>query len=259
MLENLRIILIEPSGPANIGAVCRAMFNMGLSDLHIVSPRCELDTPESRGYATHAQHILQRANVVADIPAALTDCISSFVTSAKLGLYRRQVAETPRAAAMDAVRRARAGKVALAFGREDRGILTDELLHFDRVITIPANPDYPVMNLAAAVMLVCYELRLAASEAVGQPELPTALNETPADEGRKTALFEQLFAAFDDVDVFRGQNPTHLRYILRQIFGRANMTAMESDVMIGVARQIRYYVQQRGGPLRVDPSAETRE
>lgn len=258
MLENVRIVLIEPSGPVNVGATCRAMFNMGLSDLRIVAPRCELDSPESRGFATHAQHILQNATIVDSIPAALDDCIASFVTSAKLGLYRRQAAETPREAAVDAIARARQGKVAIAFGREDRGVLTEELLHFDRIISIPANPEYPVMNLAAAVMVVCYELWQAHLSATEQPELPLAMNQEPAGEGRKRAMFELLFDALDQIDFFRGQNPQHLRYILRQVLGRAELTLIEVDVLIGVARQIQYYVRNHGDPIGVDaePNAD---
>lgn len=245
MLEQIRVVLIEPSGPANVGAVCRAMYNFGLRHLFVVSPRCELDSPEARGYSTHGQHILRDARIVPALPEALADCVQSWVTTAKLGLYRRQSAAPPREAAPIALAAAAEGPVALAFGREDRGILTTELLHFDRVITIPANPEYPVMNLAAAVTIVAYELFQAEVARTALPALPTAINRNLARGAQKEKMFELLFEALDRIDFFRGQSPDHLRYILRHTFGRVELTNIETDVLIGMARQILYYAKHQ--------------
>ncbi len=243
MLDLVRIILIEPSGPANVGAVCRAMFNFGLSSLWVVSPRCELNCPESRGYATHGRPILESARVVAELSEALADCTQSWVTTGKLGLYRRQSAHTPREAAATIVQTGASSPVAIAFGREDRGILTRELQQFDRVITIPANPDYPIMNLGAAAAVVMYELWQARLAAGGAAPLPTAINRELAVGARKEKMFELLFDALDKIDFFRGQSPEHLRYILRHTLGRVDLTTIESDVLTGMARQILYYVK----------------
>lgn len=246
MLDRFRIVLLEPSGPANIGAICRVMFNMGLSDLCLVAPRCDLANPEAVSHATHGRQVLAQARVVASIPGALRDCVQSYVTTAKLGLYRRQSAATAHESAQQAVAAAARGPVAIAFGREDRGVLTSELLHFDRVITIPAAPQHPVLNLAAAATIVCYELRRAALAAANQPELPLAIQAPPAVGEHKDALFAALFDALERIDFFRGQSPEHLRYILRQVFGRIDLSVVESDVLIGVARQIQYYVRTHG-------------
>lgn len=260
MLERVRIVLIEPCGPANVGAVCRVMRNMGLHDLWLVAPRCRTDNPETISHATHARDILADARIVDTIPAALTDCVESYVTTAKLGLYRRQSAIPPADAARSAAQSAALGPVAIAFGREDRGVLTDELLHFDRLITVPANPDFPVMNLAAAVTVVCYELWTAALAADGTTPLPTAQYAPRSTSGHKEIMFAKLFAALDRIEFFRGQNPDHLRYVLRHALGRVDLSVIETDVLIGMARQIDWYLRNhpsRAGDRSRAPAFET--
>lgn len=251
MLTRVRIVLISPSGPANVGAVCRALANMGLAELVVVAPRCNIYDEAAAAYAVHALHVLERARVVPDVPTALDGCVRSYVTTSKLGIYRRQVAVTPEEAAVEAVGLAATGPVAIAFGREDYGIQTRELLHFDRVVTISAEESYPVLNLAAAVMIVCYELRRAALTAAGQPALPMALDSGQATDERRRVLFERLFDALDRVGFFFGQNPDHLKYAFRHLLGRVDLTVNEVDILIGMARQIRWYVDHH--PQRIDP------
>jgi TrmH family RNA methyltransferase len=248
MLANVRIVLVSPSGPANVGAVARVMANMGLSDLVIVAPRCDLQDEQARAYAAHGETVLAAARVVADIPEALAGCARSFATSSKLGLYRRQAAVTPAVAAPEALQVARSGPVALAFGRESFGLRTAELLHFDRVVSIPADDAYPVLNLAAAVAIVCYELRRAWAAEAAQPELPLAMHSGWAPHERKEHLFEHLFAALDRIGFFGGPNPDHLKYALRHLFGRLDMSINEVDILIGMARQIQWHADHHAAP-----------
>ena len=242
MLAQIRIVLVSPRGPANVGAVCRAMANMGLSELVIVAPRCDVRAEAAVGYAAHGHAVLDAARVVEDLPAALAGCARTYATSSKLGLYRRQAAITPAEAAVEALRLAVAGPVAFAFGREDYGLPTRELLHFDRVVTIPADETYPVLNLAAAVTVVCYELRKAWLAAEGKAPLPLLIDPGLARDDQKQVLFAKLFDALERVGFFFGQNPDHLKYALRHLFGRIEMNVNEVDILIGLARQIRWYV-----------------
>ncbi len=242
MLDRFRIVLVSPSGPANIGAVCRIMANMGLSNLVIVAPRCDVRDEAAVAYAAHGAAVLDGARVVADLPAALEGCIRAYATSSKLGLYRRQAAITPETAAREAVEGAAGGPVALAFGREDYGLKTQELLHFDRLITIPADEAYPVLNLAAAVTIVCYELRGACQAAAGEPALPMVIDPGAATAERKEIMFERLFDALTRVGFLYGQNPDHLKYSLRHLLGRLDLNVNEVDILIGMARQVRWYV-----------------
>ena len=251
MLTQVRIVLVSPSGPANVGSVCRVMANMGLSDLVVVAPRCDLRAEAALGYAAHGHSILDRARVVADLPAALAGCVRAYATSSKLGLYRRQAAIPPDVAAEEALRFAPSGPVAFAFGREDYGLQTKDLLHFDRVVTIPADERYPVLNLAAAAAVICYELRRAWSVASGRPLLPMAIGPGLARQEQKQVLFEKLFDALERVGFFFGQNPDHLKYALRHLLGRIDLSVNEADILIGLARQIRWYVDHY--PRRREP------
>ena len=255
MLERVRIVLVAPSGPANVGAVARIMANLGLSDLVVVSPRCELTDEQAIAYASHGRPVLDTARIFDDIPDALHGCVRTFATSSKLGLYRRQVAVTPAVAAREALERAPVAPVAFAFGREDFGLRTRELLHFDRVVTIPADESYPVLNLAAAVTVVCHELRQAWTVAEERPELPMTVHSGWASNERKEQLFRHLFEALDQIDFFFGQSPNHLKYALRHLFGRVDLSVNEADILIGMARQIQWYVKHH--PQRIDPPKET--
>lgn len=249
MLSRIRIVLASPSGPANVGAVCRAMANMGLSDLVIASPRCNVRDEAAVAYAAHGRAVLDGARVVDDLAAAMKDCVRTYATSSKLGLYRRQAAITPREAAAEAL--AAAGPVAFAFGREDYGLQDRELLNFDRVVSIPADESYPVLNLAVAVAVVCYELRQAWLAAECKSPLPMAIDPGVATDEKKRVLFEKLFDALDRVGFFFGPSPDHLKYALRHLFGRVDLGVNEVDILIGMGRQIRWYVDHH--PQRIDP------
>ncbi len=218
------------------------MVNMGLRDLVLVAPQCDLRDEQAIGYAARARPLLEAARIAPDLPAALDGCIKTFATSGKGGLYRDAAAQTPWAAAAEIRSLAAAGRVAIAFGPEDRGLLQRELLDFDRVIEIPADPEYPVLNLAAAVTVICYELRrtmLSEQPPAARPRGPLAEDE------RKRVMFERLFDSLERIGFFRyQQSPEHLRFAIRHLLGRSDLTANEADILIGMARQIHWYVDK---------------
>jgi len=247
MLDRIRIVLVRPIRAGNVGAVCRVMKNMGLSDLVLVAPRCDPLTEEARGFAARAKPMLEQVRIVPDIPEALAGCVLTLATSAKAGMYRRQAACTPRQAAELAAETAAQGRIAVAFGPEDRGLVQHELLDFDRVIEIPADPAYPALNLAAAAAVICYEMRQAALARAGVSPFPEQQAEPLATDERKRVLFERLFSALERLGFFRvQQNPDHLRFAIRRVFGRVRMTVNEVDVLIGMASQIHWYADHYG-------------
>lgn len=247
MLDRIRIILVEPAGSANVGGTARAMANMGLSDLVLVTPRCLLRDEHAIGFASHGLGILESAKVVDAIPAALNGCAFSYACTAKTGLYRRQAAMSLPDAAPQIVQQAGAGRVAIAFGPERTGLLDTDLLHFDTFINIPADPGYPVINLAASVMLVSYELRRAFSRSQGA--FTGIVGDEPATDERKRALYAKLFNALELIGFFDyQQNPDHLRHALRRVFGRAGLSEIECDVLIGMAQQIERVARRDDAP-----------
>jgi TrmH family RNA methyltransferase len=244
MLERIRFVLVRPIRSGNVGSVSRAMMNMGLSDLVLVNPACDRGDGQAQGFAARAKPLLDAARIVTSLSDALSDCVMTFAASAKGGFHRKRVAVEPRQAAEMAIASAARGPVAIAFGPEDRGLLQEEILDFDRVIEIPANPEYPALNLAAATTIIAYELRQAALRGTASPVISSP--DPPADDGRKRVLYAKLFDALEEIGFFRQQqDPNHLRYGLRRIFGRADLTVNEVDILIGLAQQIRSVTKNR--------------
>lgn len=237
MLDRIHFVLVRPQTPGNIGSACRAMMNMGLSDIVLVSPDCDRFDPQAVAYSARARAMLETARVVESVPQALAGSVLTIATSGKGGFHRRRAVVDAAEGARLAIEASVNGPVAIAFGPEDRGLLQEEILQFDRVIEIAANPEYPAMNLAAAVMIMAYEVRQASLRAAGVA--PVASPDPLAIDEHKRALYEKLFAMLENIGFFRNQqNPDHLKYALRRIFGRANLTANETDVLIGMVQQI---------------------
>ncbi|HHF3926362.1 TPA: tRNA (cytosine(32)/uridine(32)-2'-O)-methyltransferase TrmJ [Haemophilus influenzae] len=156
MLENIRIVLIETSHSGNIGSAARAMKTMGLTQLCLVSPK----SVDEQSYALSAgtENIVKNARVVDSFDEAVDDCSLVIGTSARLRHLQNTLIE-PRECAEKVV--AYKGKIAIVFGRERIGLTNEELLKCHYHLNIPANPDYSSLNLAMAVQLVSYELRMA--------------------------------------------------------------------------------------------------
>lgn len=243
MLDRIRFVLVRPRTAGNVGSSARAMMNMGLSDLVLVAPDCDRQESQAIAFAARARPLLESARIVPTLAEATRDCVLTFATSAKAGFHRRRVVADLAEAARLAITTAASGPVAFAFGPEDRGLLQEEILEFDRVVEITTNPDYAALNLAAAVTIVAHEIRRAWLQA--ENSRPVASPDPLATDEHKRAFYAKLFAVLETIGFFRHQqNPDHLKYALRRIFGRANLTVNEVDVLIGMTQQIE---RTRGG------------
>jgi TrmH family RNA methyltransferase len=238
-LANLRVVLVRPRGGVNVGAAARAMKNMGLADLVLVAPALRrLRVAEVM--AVHARDIVRDARIVAGIDEAVADCQVVVGTTCRGGTYRAAAAE-PAVLAPELVAQARRGRVALLFGPEDHGLTNDDLRHCQRLISIDSDPAYASLNLAQAVLLVCYELRRAAlhADAPGRaepPELPE-----PAAAADVERMFVQLQTALRRIGFLNPQNPEHIMFALRQLLGRTTLAEHEVRILLGIARQIEWY------------------
>ena len=174
-LSQIRIVLVEPAGPLNVGSAARVMKNFGLQHLILVKPQCNPLGEEAMQMAVHAKDLLHNARVVESIPAALDGCYGAIATTARprdintpLELPEQALGSLVADALASASEPAGAqlkGTQALIFGPEDRGLSNEELIHAQRFVKIPANPDYSALNLAQAVAVCCYELYRAAGRA----------------------------------------------------------------------------------------------
>ncbi|MEG4633365.1 TrmJ/YjtD family RNA methyltransferase [Microcoleus sp. AR_TQ3_B6] len=151
---NIRIVLVEPAGPLNVGSVARVMKNMGLHQLVLVNPHCDYLGEEARLMAVRAADILETAKVVESLPAALVGCVRAIATTGDDGRSLPTKLEDP----ADALPWLLEAPSALIFGREDCGLTNAELNRAQRLIRIPSSDAYTSLNLAQAVAICCYEL-----------------------------------------------------------------------------------------------------
>lgn len=154
-LAFVRIVLVEPAGPLNVGAIARVMKNLGLQQLVLVNPQCDPLSVEAQHMAVHAVDILEAAVRVATLPQALQGCTRAIATTARVRSSAIQL-ENPRTALPWLI--SEPGTAALIFGPEYRGLSNEELNYAQRFVRIPSSPSYPSLNLATAVAICCYEL-----------------------------------------------------------------------------------------------------
>ena len=185
LLERVRIVLCRPSHPGNIGSAARAMKTMGLADLRLVAPQ-RYPAPEAEWLATSAVDVLEAARVHATLVEAIGDCVAAYALSARPREWSPQ-SLAPREAASAALARTAHGPVAFVFGNESAGLTNDEMFACQTLVHIPTNPACSSLNLAQAVQVVCYELRMAQGTQV--PSMRSEKAATTADlEGLYTHL-----------------------------------------------------------------------
>ncbi len=238
-LERIRVVLRSPLYGGNVGAVCRAMANMGLSDLVLAAPR-PLDLDEARMMACHARGLLEARREFATLAEAVADCGLVMGTSARDGLYR-QHARTPREWAPRALEAAALGPVALVFGPEDQGLSIDDLALCTQIIQIPTVPEYASLNLAQAVLICVYELFLAADRyeppQEKSPEAPAALRERMFGLWRDTLL---------EIGFMKPDKADHMMLGLRRILARGPLTTDDVRILMGMARQASWAARAAG-------------
>ena len=231
-MTNIRVVLVSPLQSGNVGSVCRAMANMGVSDLWVVAPRIADNAWEDgEKMACHAGAILEGRHTVATLAEAVADCAAVVGTSAREGLYR-QHHRTPREAAPEILQIARKGRVALVMGREDNGLENDEIAQCTHLLRIPSSPAYSSINLAQATMICLYELYAASADfEISDEKSP------PAEASARKRLFELWRVAMLAIGFMKEDKADHMMQGFQRIFSRGVRTADDANIMMGVARQ----------------------
>lgn len=241
MLSNIRVVLVETSHPGNIGAVARAMKNMGLGRLMLVRPQAFPD-PQAVARASGADDILDAAKVCDDLDQALSGCALVFGVSARLRTIPWPQVDARRCGEL-AVAGSHQGEVALVFGRERSGLTNAELERCNYLTHIPCNPQFSSLNLAAAVQVIAYEVRMAQ----GQTDEATPRGEDAAAAEELEGLYAHLEQALVEIEFLDPGNPRQLMRRLRRLFNRARLMQTEVNILRGIltaaqkqARGIRY-------------------
>ena len=218
----IRIVLVNTSHPGNIGGAARAMKNMGLAELYLVEPR-EYPAPRAVWRAAGARDVLANAKIVGSVDEAIKDCGLVIGTSAR----ERRIPWpliNPRECGDKIWQEAKSHQVALLFGREDRGLTNSELQKCHYHVHIPSNPDYSSLNLATAVQVLSYEIRMA-SLARKDGKLPE-MNEwdQPLATADELELFhDHLATTMADLKFYDPDNPKQLLTRMRRLFNRTRM------------------------------------
>ena len=226
MFNNIRVILSHTSHPGNIGAAARAMKTMGLSKLYLINPRNFPDAQAS-AMAAGADDVLANAVVCSSLDEALQGVVMVVGMSARVRDISQEVL-APREAMPLVVQQAQQ-PVALLFGTEMSGLTNEELARCQLMVRIPVSPAYTSLNLAAAVQLVSYELRLAAGQGeCGAPEL------SPASAEHVEGFFRQLEETLTEIEFLSGKHSTKLMLKLRRLYARARLESEEVNILRGI-------------------------
>ena len=238
-LPAIRIVLVAPSHPGNIGAAARAMLTMGVTRLVLVAPR-RFPDPEAVALASGATVVLDGAVVVDTLDAALAGCIAAIGFSARPREFAGRVLSVRNAAA-EAIGHSAHGDVALVFGTEMSGLSNEDLARCGIVATIPANADYASLNLAAAVQVVAYELRLAATSG----DVWRAPRFVPATVDEIEALYAHGTSTLAGMRFLDPRMPKRLLPRLRRLFARAVLEKEEVNILRGILARIDQLLERR--------------
>ncbi|MDP5142948.1 tRNA (cytosine(32)/uridine(32)-2'-O)-methyltransferase TrmJ [Rheinheimera baltica] len=237
MLDQIRIILVGTTHTGNIGSVARAMKTMGLSQLCLVAPK---ELPDGQAYALSAgaSDILANARVFDSLKEAITDCGLVVGSSARSRTLSWPMLE-PRDCAALAVKEAATHPVALVFGRESSGLTNEELQLCNYHVCIPANPDYSSLNLAMAVQIVTYEVRMAMLQ---QAEQTAVVDDVayPTSE-QMNSFYQHLEDTLNDTGFIIKQHPGVVMTKLKRLFTRARPEEAEYNILRGILTSVQRF------------------
>lgn len=238
-LANLCVVLVEPQGDLNIGSVCRAMANFGVCQLRLVAPQVDHLSDGARRMAVKAGGLLEQAEIYPDLDQALADTALAIGTTRRFGKYREDLLNPDQAAA-GLLPLAERGRVALVFGREDKGLLTEELDRCQWLMTIPTSAELASMNLAQAVAVTLYEIYQTAGRLAGK----SAGRKRLASGKTLERMYRHMRQSLLDIEFLDPQNPDHILRSFRRIFGRAGLNDREVRIIQGLWSRIDWVCSQ---------------
>ncbi len=238
LLDNIRIVLVNPMFGGNLGSICRAMNNNGITDLAVVDPRPDMDMDEARKFSCNARGQLEARQEYSTLAEAIAGCTVVAATSARTGFYR-DTSYSPREFAPIALESAKDHRIALVFGREDKGLFNEELALCSHIIQIPSSELYTSLNLSHAVYVCCYEIFCTAG--VFEPSEESA---PEADSELRERMFAMWRKMMTETDFVHDQKLEHMMMGLRRIFNRGKLTVPDCKILMGLAKQSIYVANQ---------------
>lgn len=242
MLNNVKVVLVGTSHSGNIGSAARAMKVMGLTNLVLVDPQCEVDE-QTLALAAGAADIAENATIVKNLNEAVADCSLVVGSSARSRTLEWPMLE-PRECGQKFVSEGQSSPVALVFGRERTGLTNEELQTCHYHVCIPANPDYSSLNLAMAVQTLSYEIRMAYLER--QQSQYTVEEESVYPRHKELEMFfEHLEKVAIDTQFINREQPGQVMNKLRRLFHRARPESQELNILRGVLSSIEKRISSK--------------
>ena len=229
----INIVLVDTISPGNIGSVARAMKTMGLSNLSLINPRV-FPSKEATALAGNATDVLENAKVYKDLKESLKDSTFVYATSSRDRSIKWPILNAEDAAKMICDETNSNKKISIIFGKEDRGLTNEELELANRLIEIPANPDYPVLNIAMSSQVIAYEIFKASKENQSKEwrDYPEVNSE------KLQMLIEHFIETAIAIDVIDPKNPKKITSRIRRMFSRLQPDEMEESFLRGFLSKI---------------------
>ncbi|ADZ91545.1 tRNA (cytosine(32)/uridine(32)-2'-O)-methyltransferase TrmJ [Marinomonas mediterranea] len=233
MLSNIRIVLINTFHPGNVGAIARAMKNMGLSNLYLVDPN-DYPSDEATSRAAGAVDLLENATIVSTLEEAISDCSLVIGTSARHRTFQLPIMNA-RECAETVIPEAKQHDVAIVFGRETTGLLNEEIAQCHRQVYIDANDEYPVLNISQAVQIVAYEIWMA-----NQDQSIHAKETAEYPRKKEMDLFhEHLEETLYGLNFIIKNHPGKVLEKLQRFFNRSRPEKQELGILRGVLAAVQ--------------------
>jgi len=244
-LSNVKVVLVNTSHPGNIGASARAMKNMGLSNLALVQPK-DFPSGVAVGRAASAVDILESAEIFDSLEQAVSDCALVICASARSRKIPWPML-TPEESATKILKEVIANKVAIVFGREDAGLNNDELQlgHFH--VQIPAEENCSSLNLAAAVLVICYELYKLSLRSNSRELIKDQdhWDQKLATNGEVEYFYKHLERVMIAIDFHNPENPRQLIQRVRRLFNRIRIDVMEMNILRGILSNVENAINKK--------------
>ncbi len=241
-LDRIKIVLVEPSHPGNIGAAARAMKTMGLARLVLVRPK-RFPDPQAEWRAAGAKDVLSRAQIADELSEALADATFVVGTTARARRMTWRQA-SPKLAAPEVLAKAERGEVALLFGREADGLANNELDLCHLHVCIPASPVYGSLNLAMAVQVLCYELRSACIDRQMSGEQAQAWDRPQAKFEQVEHLFAHLESLMESLEFLPNEQHAVVMRRIRRMVGRIEPDVTEVSMLRGILSAIEKQIHR---------------
>ena len=247
VLENVSIVLVHTMQPGNLGSAARAMKNMGLKRMKLVNP-CNPGDEDCRKMAVGAFDLIENAQIYKNLQDALADESVIIGTTSSRGRIRKMSLYTPREIAPTITDYASSQKVSILFGPERGGLSDDELAVCQYLVSIPASDDFPTLNLAQSVLILCYEIALRRPGS-SHPRRKLVL------ESERRQMFEHVQETLVQIGFLSRSNPGHIMRSIKRLLSQAELTERDVQIVRGIMSQMEWYSKEG---WKMDPDEVTK-